>query len=169
MPAFRSTDRRQRGSHLPIVLVAILAIVLAACGSAATPRPSTPPDATGSLIAPSTATAPPPSVAPSPSPAFPTTLTGADDVAVTLAVAPARIVSLTPAQTEILFALGAGDSVVGKVEDIANFPPEAKDVPVVATFNGVDIEKIVSLDADLVIAGRQRLGPRRTRSTSSGP
>ena len=43
--------------------------------------------------------------------------------------------------------------VVGKVEDPANFPPEADKVPVVGTFAGVDVEKIVGLDTDLVIAG----------------
>jgi iron complex transport system substrate-binding protein len=152
VPLFRLTPTGQRGRRLPILALAILAIVLAACGTSATARPSTPPDATGALVAPATATAAA-SVAPSQAAAFPTTLTGDDGIPVSLAVAPAKIVSLTPAETEILFALGAGDAVVGKVEDIANFPPEAADVPVVGTFNGVDVEKIVALDADLVIAG----------------
>jgi iron complex transport system substrate-binding protein len=62
-------------------------------------------------------------------------------------------VSLTPAATEILFAIGAGDRVVAKVEDITPYPPEADDLPVVATFEGTDVEKIVGLSADLVIAG----------------
>src|SRR4029079_10369648 len=50
-------------------------------------------------------------------------------------------------------AIGVGDRVVGKVEDVANFPPESKDVPVVGTFSGVDVEKIVAAGTDLVIAG----------------
>jgi iron complex transport system substrate-binding protein len=74
-------------------------------------------------------------------------------VEVTLPAEPHKIVSLTPAETEILFALGAGDRVVGKVEDIANFPPEAEAVPVMGRFDGVDVEQIVAADADLVIAG----------------
>ena len=53
--------------------------------------------------------------------------------------------SLTPAATEILYKLGAGDRVVAKVEDVADFPPEAHSLPVVATFQGVDTEKIVGL------------------------
>ena len=61
--------------------------------------------------------------------------------------------SLTPAATEILYKLGAGDRVVAKVEDVADFPPEAHSLPVVATFQGVDTEKIVGLQPDLVIAG----------------
>ena len=85
--------------------------------------------------------------------AFPLTLTDDEGTSVTLPAEPQRIVSLTPAETEILFALGAGDRVVGKVEDIANYPPEAADVPVMGRFDGVDVEQIVDAGADLVIAG----------------
>ena len=58
-----------------------------------------------------------------------------------------------PGETETLFAIGAGSRVVGKVEDIANYPPEAANVPVVATYQGVDVEKIVGMNPDLVIVG----------------
>ena len=150
MSAYRSprtTDSVLR--RLPI-LVSLIAILVAACGGAATPRPTTPPDATGSLVPAATAT---PAASPSPSPAFPASLTDDEGTKVELKTEPRKIVSLTPAETEILFAIGAGDRVVGKVEDIANYPPEAKDVPIVGTFNGVDVEKIVGAGADLVIAG----------------
>ena len=90
---------------------------------------------------------------PTPVPAFPTALTDDEGTAVEIAAEPQKIVSLTPAATEILFAIGAGERVVAKVEDVADFPPEASAVPVVATFEGVDTEKIVGLGADLVIAG----------------
>jgi len=131
----------------------LLAATLAACGtSGASVAPTIPPDATGSLLPATTAT---PAASPSASaaPAFPVTLTDDDGKAVELKEAPEQIVSLTPAETEILYALGAGDRLVGKVEDVANFPPEAKDVPVVGTFSGVDVEKIVAAGTDLVIAG----------------
>jgi iron complex transport system substrate-binding protein len=137
----------------PRFLSAAVVLVLAACGtSGASAPPTIPPGATGSLVPAATAT---PVATPEPSapPAFPVTLTDDEGPAVALADAPEQIVSLTPAETEILYALGAGDRVVGKVEDVANFPPEAKDVPVVATFSGVDIEQIVALKTDLVIAG----------------
>ncbi|HET7031127.1 MAG TPA: ABC transporter substrate-binding protein [Candidatus Limnocylindrales bacterium] len=128
-----------------------LVLTLAACGSSGTSiAPTIPADATGSLLPPATATPPP---SPSAAPAFPVTLTDDEGTDVDLAAAPEQIVSLTPAETEILYALGAGDRVVGKVEDVASFPPEAADVPVVGTFSGVDVEKIVSLGTDLVIAG----------------
>jgi iron complex transport system substrate-binding protein len=84
---------------------------------------------------------------------FPVSLTDDEGTTVALKAEPRKIVSLTPAETEILFAIGAGDRVVGKVEDVANFPPEAKDIPIVGTFSGVDVEKIVGAGTDLVIAG----------------
>jgi iron complex transport system substrate-binding protein len=152
--AFRSPHVADSATrHLPI-LVALIAVLVAACSGASTPRPTTPPDATGSLLPATTAT-PGLSLSPShgPTNVFPVTLTDDEATKVELKTQPQKIVSLTPAETEILFAVGAGDRVVGKVEDIANFPPEAKDVPVVGTFSGVDVEKIVGVGADLVIAG----------------
>jgi iron complex transport system substrate-binding protein len=132
--------------------ICALAIFLSGCATAATSRPSIPPNATGSLLPAETAT---PLASPSPSlaPAFPTTLTDDEGTAVELQAEPQKIVSLTPAETEVLYAIGAGDRLVGKVEDVANFPLEAATVPVVGTFSGVDVEKIVGLDTDLVIAG----------------
>ncbi|HEY3163276.1 MAG TPA: ABC transporter substrate-binding protein [Candidatus Limnocylindrales bacterium] len=150
MPIPLPSDHRLHGPRLVLTLLAVIASLVVACGTAATPRPSTPPDATGSLVAPATAT---PAQSASAAAAFPVDLTGDDGKAITLTSEPAKVVSLTPAETEILYAIGAGDKVVGKVEDLANFPPEAAKVPVVGTFTGVDVEKIVSLGADLVIAG----------------
>jgi iron complex transport system substrate-binding protein len=152
VPPFRPFPPTRRHPIGAFAAGAILALIVAACGTAATPRPSTPPDATGSLLPPITAT-PPPSASPSVAAAFPITLTDDEGTAVELKTEPQKIVSLTPAETEVLYAIDAGDRVVGKVEDIANFPPEAAKVPVVGTFSGVDVEKIVGLGADLVIAG----------------
>lgn len=63
---------------------------------------------------------------------------------------PARIVSLTPALTEILFAVGAGDRVVG-VTDYCDFPPEAKTRPKVGGYVNPSIEAVVALKPDLVV------------------
>jgi iron complex transport system substrate-binding protein len=63
---------------------------------------------------------------------------------------PHRIVSLVPSMTEDLFAVGAGASVVG-VSSFTDFPPEAKRLPVVATFASIAAERIVALHADLAI------------------
>jgi len=142
-------------------MVAVAVLFVAACNGGATPAPSVAPSATGALVPPATASAAP-SIAASPSAAaaaFPVTVTGDDGVAVTLTEKPDKIVSLTPAETEVLYAIGAGDSVAGKVQDIADFPPEARAVPVVSSFGAtgldVDTEKIVGLGTDLVIAGGQ--------------
>jgi iron complex transport system substrate-binding protein len=155
VPAFRFVHPALRRSTTSVstgLLAVLLTIMVAACGTAATPTPTTPPDATGSLLPPITAT-PPPSTTSSAVAAFPTTITDDEGTAVELKAKPTKIVSLTPAETEVLYAIDAGDRLVGKVEDIANFPPEAAKVPIVGTFSGVDVEKIVGLGADLVIAG----------------
>jgi iron complex transport system substrate-binding protein len=63
-----------------------------------------------------------------------------------------RIVSLVPAVTEILFAIGAGEKVVG-VTEYCDFPMEARTRTVVGGFSGatVSMEIVRSLEADLVI------------------
>jgi PGF-pre-PGF domain-containing protein len=63
---------------------------------------------------------------------------------------PQRIVSLSPATTEILFALGAGDRVVG-VTKYCNYPEEANEREKIGGITTVDIEKVVSLEPDLVL------------------
>ncbi|MBI2487180.1 MAG: cobalamin-binding protein [Deltaproteobacteria bacterium] len=64
---------------------------------------------------------------------------------------PKRIVSLCPSNTEILFALGVGESVVG-VDSYSDYPPEVKNLPRVGPDLRVSIEKIKSLEPDLVVA-----------------
>src|SRR5208282_1220645 len=65
--------------------------------------------------------------------------------------APARrIVSLAPHATELLFAAGAGDRIVGVLAP-ADWPPEAARLVRVGTAAGVDLERIVALRPDLVI------------------
>ena len=63
---------------------------------------------------------------------------------------PQRIVSLAPSNTEILFALGLGDKVVG-VTDWCDYPPEALEKEKVGGYDTPDIEKIVALNPDLVL------------------
>lgn len=63
---------------------------------------------------------------------------------------PARIVSVVPAVTEMLFALGAGDRVVG-VGSFDKFPPEVATLPRVGALLDPDLERILSLRPDLVV------------------
>jgi iron complex transport system substrate-binding protein len=133
-------DRRRR-----VVLTLTLSAMIAACSSPAAPTTPT-----------ETATAAPPSAtlaaSPTPAAAFPVTVTDDEGTAIEIASEPERIVSLTPANTEILFALGAGDRVVA-TDDGSDHPEAAVVLPDVATFSTVDIEKVVALEPDLVVAG----------------
>ncbi|MFW6118590.1 MAG: ABC transporter substrate-binding protein [Chloroflexota bacterium] len=76
-----------------------------------------------------------------------------DDLGRSVAIngTPQRIVSIAPSNTEILFALGLGDKVVG-VTDWCDYPPEALDKAKVGGYDTPDIEKIDALNPDLILA-----------------
>lgn len=61
-----------------------------------------------------------------------------------------RIISLAPNVTEMLFAAGAGDRIVGTVE-YSDYPPAAARIARIGTYTSVDLEAIVALEPDLVI------------------
>jgi len=63
---------------------------------------------------------------------------------------PARIVTLAPNLTEIVFAVGAGETLVG-VSEYSDFPRQARSLPRVGGLE-VSAEKVVSLHPDLVLA-----------------
>jgi len=62
-----------------------------------------------------------------------------------------RIISLAPNVTEILFALDLGDQIVG-VTDQCNYPPAAKEIERVSGFGTPNVEKLLALGPDMVIA-----------------
>ncbi|MGZ4852433.1 MAG: ABC transporter substrate-binding protein [Halobacteriota archaeon] len=70
---------------------------------------------------------------------------------VTIAQTPHRIISLAPSITEDLFALGLGGKVVGDTT-YDNYPPAAVNITKVGGFSSPSIEKIVSLNPDVVFA-----------------
>ena len=76
-----------------------------------------------------------------------------DDLGRTVEIAaiPERIISLTPSNTEILFALGLGDKVVG-VDSSSDYPAEAADLEIVGDYSGPNLEAIVAAEPDLVFA-----------------
>jgi iron complex transport system substrate-binding protein len=136
-------------------LAVAAALLFGACSSGASsgftaaPLTSTAPTAAPTPSAVATA-APTPS--PSPEATFPLTLTDDAKNQVVLKAEPKKIVSLTPAVTETLFAIGAGDRLVAD-GDFDDYPAQVKGLPHVATYSSVDVEKIVGLGTDLVIAG----------------
>jgi len=80
-------------------------------------------------------------------------MTVSDDLGrtVTIEKTPQRIVSLAPSNTEILFDLGLGDKVVGDTL-YCDYPEAAKSVSKVGGLTDVDLEKVVSLAPDLILA-----------------
>jgi iron complex transport system substrate-binding protein len=70
---------------------------------------------------------------------------------VTLEAPPQRLIGLAPSITEILYYLGLGDRVVG-VTQFSSYPPEAALKPKVGTYVNLNVERIIDLTPDLVIA-----------------
>lgn len=69
---------------------------------------------------------------------------------VTLQAPTQRIISLAPHITEQLFAIGAGERVVGAVE-YSDYPEAAKAIPRIGGYTGFDLERILALRPDLVV------------------
>ena len=65
-----------------------------------------------------------------------------------------RIISLSPANTELLFAAGGGDRIVGVIS-ASDFPEAAKKIPVIGDSRELDLERIMRLKPDLLVAWRQ--------------
>ncbi len=92
------------------------------------------------------------------------TITVQDDAghAITLAQPARRIVSLSPHATELLYALGAGPFMVGR-DGASNFPIEATKLPAVGQYGAFNVEAIMALRPDLVVAWE---GPQAGAATS---
>ena len=73
---------------------------------------------------------------------------------------PARIVSLVASNTELLYALGVGDRVVG-VDDYSDFPPDVARLPRVGRDLDVDVDRVAALEPDLVLASLSVPGMER--------
>ncbi|MDD6326576.1 MAG: helical backbone metal receptor [Lachnospiraceae bacterium] len=82
---------------------------------------------------------------------FPVTVVDAYDNEVTLDAAPTSIVSLAPTDTEILYAIGAGEVMTGRT-DYCNYPEEATKLDSIGTYMEPNMELILSKSPDLVVA-----------------
>ena len=82
--------------------------------------------------------------------AHPATFKDALGREISLSAAPKRLIALAPNLTEILYALGLGDRVVG-VTDHCNYPPEASLKQKVGSYVHLNVEQIISLSPELVI------------------
>ncbi len=119
---------------------------LAACGVGGSPSPSP-------QVQPTAAVSSSPVAA-----EFPVTLVDDEGTSVAIKSEPLRIASLSPANTETVFALGGGDRLVGGSE-YDDYPAEAAALPDVVTFNGVLMEQLVASDPDLVLAAGNGFNP----------
>lgn len=82
---------------------------------------------------------------------YPLTITDDLGNTVTIEEEPERVLSLSPANTETLFALGAGEKIVGRT-DYCNYPEEAADVPSIGTYTSPNTELIISMTPDVIFA-----------------
>ena len=133
------------------LLFTVLITLLAACAPQSTPTNAPvatelPPTEGLATEAPATGAATEPAVQ--------TELTVTDGLGreVTLNGLPQHIISLAPSNTEILYAIGAGEQVVGR-DALSDFPQEAKNATDIgSTFDALNTELIVSLKPDLILA-----------------
>lgn len=70
---------------------------------------------------------------------------------VALPAAAQRIVSLAPHATELLFAVGAGAQIVG-ADEYSDYPQAAKAIPRIGRAGALDVERIIALKPDLIVA-----------------
>ena len=64
-----------------------------------------------------------------------------------------RIISLAPSSTELIYAAGLENKIIA-ASDFSDYPEEAKKLERVASFNSVNIERIIALQPDLIVAWR---------------
>jgi iron complex transport system substrate-binding protein len=121
--------RSGRASSFAVLLLALLSlVVLAACGSSDGDTAASPSASAG-----------------------PITVTDDAGQQVILEQPAMRIVSLAPANTEIAYAIGAGDKMVAGTS-YDDYPEEAKSLPKIGDFANPSVEKIASYEPDLVLA-----------------
>jgi len=132
---------------LLIAVFALGAAALGACGSS---------DDTAASSSPSAAAA-----------AGPITVTDDSGVEVTLDTPAEAIVSLAPANTEIAYAIGAGDKMVAGTS-YDDYPEEAKALPKIGDFANPNVEKIASYSPDLVLAAGGIQADLRTKLEDLG-
>ena len=146
-PFIRTAPARRRAPRVATLFGACVAALalLGACGSAEPAATATLP--TAASAAPSPAAVATTALAP----AFPRTLSGADDVEITLTAPPQRIVSVSPGATELLFAIGAGPQVVA-VDRYSDYPPETSALPQLGTYlDTADPETLLAQSPDLLV------------------
>lgn len=122
---------RSKPSHLGgLCLISLMLLsILVACTSAPIEEPESPVEV----------------------PTFPVEMTDQAGRVVRIEKIPEKIISLAPSNTEIVYALGLEDRLVG-VTEYCDYPEAAKEKPLIGGFSTVDIEKVVEIQPDLILA-----------------
>ena len=147
-----STTRQRRGLAAVIFLTALIlavvgAVALTGCGSGSSAGGEASPAASASSA--------------------PITVTDGSGATVALDQPATRIVSLAPANTEIAYAIGAGDKMVAGTS-YDDYPEEAKRLPKIGDFANPNVEKIASFEPDLVLAAGGIQGKLRSKLEKVG-
>jgi iron complex transport system substrate-binding protein len=125
----RSTARRVTGAIAAVAIAGAMALALTGCGG----KTATAPLQTTKAVA-----------------GFPVTITDDASRTVTIDAEPKRIVSLAPANTEIVYSLGIFDRMVG-VTTWDDYPPQVKDVAKIGDFTTPNLEAIAAAKPDLIL------------------
>lgn len=140
----------RRGGAL-VALLLLVALLVTACGGGGGATPDgAGAGGPGAGSSPAAAGEGQASTEQAPRTSYPYTLTDDAGRQVTLERRPERIVSLAPSNTEILFAIGAGDRVVG-VDSFSDYPAEVQELPKVGGLTDTNYEQIVALEPDLAL------------------
>jgi iron complex transport system substrate-binding protein len=136
----RTNMARPHDTRRHIALLALVALVLTALAPTGCAKGVASSDGSAAQPLPTTA-----------APAFPVTVTDDASRTVTVDSEPKRIVSLAPANTEMLAALGLEGRLVG-VTTYDDYPPSVKDLPKMGDFVTPNLEAIGAATPDLVVA-----------------
>jgi len=126
----RTRHSKWTTAAVALAAVALLALPLAGCAATRTGEKPLPVPAAGA--------------------AFPVTITDDASRTVTIAAEPKRIVSLAPANTEIVYSLGIVDRLVG-VTTWDDYPAQVKDIAKVGDFTTPNLEAIAAADPDVIL------------------
>ncbi|GMK39308.1 ABC transporter substrate-binding protein [Paenibacillus sp. CCS19] len=133
---------------LLVLMSAMLAVMLAACGA----DKSTETKGNADAVSNATSETSQEQTEQAKSTVYPLTVKDASGKEITFEKAPEKIVSTSPAETEMLFALGLNDRIVG-VSDYDDYPEEAKSKTKVGGVVEPNAEAIVAAGSDLVVSG----------------
>ena len=123
--------------QIKLFLMSLMLIILAACGNGGMTNDTDVNDNTNTSQQEKVA-------------AFPVTITDGTDKEIIIEKQPEKIISLMPSNTEILYALGVGENMIG-VSDADNYPEEVNELEDMATNLELNVEKIVAAEPDLVL------------------